>query len=104
MKLTFSTAALAKLGNTPKMRVRTSDMGDYVELQIRPTTRASSVNVPKSEQLVDVVSNAIEVDDTHGEALVDVIQLFVVQSRKHGWYALSAVMPAGTCPPVVNRG
>jgi hypothetical protein len=103
LKLSFSAAALAVLGNQPKMRIRTADMSDYLELQIRPTDRGSAVNMPKSEQLVDVTDEAIEIDDTHGGALVDAQELFVVQSRKHGWYALTAVRPAGSNPPVVNR-
>lgn len=112
MKLIFSSAALAVLGNSPKMRVRTADMTDYVELQIRPTDRSSAANIPKNEQLVDVQTaegpagtggEFIEIDEAHGAALVDVIELFVVQSRKHGWYALSAVRPAGATPPVVTR-
>ncbi len=103
MKFVLSATALSVLGNQPKMRVRTMDMGDYVELQVRPTDRASSVNIPKSEQLVDVTNGEIEIDEAHGAALVDAVDLFVVQSRKHGWFCLTAVRPAGANPPVVNR-
>lgn len=103
MKLSFSEAALGILGDTPKMRIRTADLTDYSELQIRPTDRSSAVNMPKSEQLVDVTDGAIEIDDMHSGTLVDAVELFVVQSRKHGWYALTAVRPAGDNPPVVTR-
>ncbi len=104
MKLVLSSAALAVLGNQPKMRVRTMDMGDYLELQVRPTDRASDVNIPKSEQLVDVTGgDSIEIDDEHGAALVQAENLFVVQSRKHGWFCLTAVRPAGANPPLVSR-
>ena len=59
--------------------------------------------MPKDEQLVDVVDGGIEIDDAHGSILVDAVELFVVQSRKHGWFSLTAARPLGDTPPTVSR-
>jgi hypothetical protein len=86
------------------MRVRSVDQGDYVELQIRPTDRESAVNMPKSEQLVDIDDNGvIEIDESFSEALpMGAVDLFVAQTRKHGWHSLTVVRPSGDDSPVVT--
>lgn len=74
----------------PRLRMRTADMGEYIELQILPTTRASAANLPKGEILVDLDGDgAAQVPE---ELLVAVpagdVSFMVLQARKHGWKAL----------------
>jgi hypothetical protein len=104
LKFKFGPDALTRLGNPQKIRVRSVDHGDYVELQVRPTDRGSAVNMPKSEQLVDVDEHGvIEINDNYVEVLPGHGEsLFVAQTRKHGWYALTVVKPTGDDSPVVT--
>lgn len=107
MKLKFGPDALARFKSPSKIRVRSYDFGDYVELQVLPTKRDSAVNLPKDEQLVDIDEHGvIEVDDRFAEALplgAGSTPLFVAQDRKHGWYSLTIVKPTGADAPVVTK-
>lgn len=104
MKLKFGPDALARFKSPSKIRVRSVDHGDYVELQVRPTGRGSAVNMPKDEELVDIdEQGVVEI----GERFSDVVpmaggNLFVAQDRKHGWYSLTIVKPTGADAPVVT--
>jgi hypothetical protein len=88
-QLILNTAALASVvGTAQRIRVRVANMGDYLELQIRPTDRASAVNLPKGETLADIGEGGIvELPDEAVTAMGDATYL-VVQPRKHGWQAL----------------
>lgn len=104
MKFKFGPDALTRFKSPPKIRVRGVDHGDYVELQVKPTDRQSSVNMPKNEQLVDIDANGvIEIDDRFEDVVVGAVTLFVAQDRKHGWYSLTAVKPTGGDAPVVTK-
>lgn len=104
MKFQFGPGALNRLGDPSKIRVRSVDHGDYLELQVRPTDRGSDVNMPKDEQLVDITPDGtIEVDERYAGALPEGgVTLFVAQTRKHGWYSLTVVRPSGNDAPVVQ--
>jgi hypothetical protein len=104
VKFQFGPDALSRLGDPSKIRVRSVDHGDYVELQVRPTNRDSDVNMPKEEQLVDIDGDGIiEIDDRFSEVLPSGgASLFVAQTRKHGWYSLTVVRPTGADAPVVT--
>lgn len=104
MKLKFGPDALARFKSPSKIRVRSYDFGDYVELQVLPTKRDSAVNLPKDEQLVDIDEHGvIEVDDRFNDVVVGGSSLFVAQDRKHGWYSLTIVKPTGADAPVVTK-
>ena len=104
MKLQFGSDALSRFKSPSKIRVRSVDLGDYVELQVRPTGRGSDVNMPKDEQLVDIdEQGVIEIDERFNEVLPSGgSSLFVAQDRKHGWYSLTVVKPTGDEAPVVT--
>ncbi len=87
----FNAAALAGVTKgMPRLRMRTADMGEYIELQVLPTTRASAANLPKGEILVEVDGDGTA--QVPEELLAGVpageVTFMVLQPRKHGWNAL----------------
>jgi hypothetical protein len=81
--LSFNTAAVSALNVGNKIRVKNVDG----VLFFRPTDRASGVNLPKGERLVEVSSSA-----TGAKITIDGLDLpaaasFGLQKAKYGWYA-----------------
>lgn len=99
-QLKLNAAALAQIvGGSQRIRIRTANLGDYLELQIRPTDRASAVNLPKGETLADLDSDgAVTLPDDALAALGDA-SFLVVQPRKHGWFALVNAVATGEGSP-----
>lgn len=97
VKLVFNSVALTGLMNSPKARARIAEMDHYQELQIRPTDRASNVNLPKGEVLMDMNDGAIEIPEEMATGLTSG-QFLVLQARKHGWIALVNATPIGDAP------
>lgn len=97
VKLAFNATALGAALSAPKARVRVAEMDHYQELQVRPTDRASNVNLPKGEVLVDMQEGQIEIPEEMSAGLAGG-QFLVLQSRKHGWIALVNATPIGNAP------
>lgn len=98
MKLVLNSVAMASAVNgSPKARVRVAEIGHYLELQVRPTGRASSVNLPKGELLVDINGGEIKLPEEMASGLTDG-QFLVLQERNHGWLALVNAQPVGDAP------
>ena len=102
-KLNFNPAASSGAVNAPKLRIRTADMGHYQELQIRPTDRASSSNMPKGELLLDIENGEVEIPEEMAAGLTNG-QFLVLQDRKHGWIALVNATPLGDAPGADVKG
>lgn len=93
--VTLNAAAVAVLGAlaaAPKVRVRTAADG---ALQIRPTDRASAVNLPKTEALRDlrVKDNSRRFSLSNSDLAVG--STFTLSAGKYGWFTLSPA-PVGT--------
>ena len=83
--LTSNAASASLFGTATKVRLRT--VGN--EVQIRPTDRASAVNLPKGEVLKDL--RAKTPTTSRINATVDALEvgsLYALEAGKYGWLKL----------------
>lgn len=97
--MNLNAAATAQLAGATKLRVRIQDG----KVQIRPTDRASAVNLPKGESLRAVSrKNASTVKFGMGGTELTPGTKLVPVAAKYGWFTLEAVEELAQGTPAVR--